>query len=111
MELCATDKDIRTYIDICIIEHAENPKQKTLHLENFAIINVDSDSIISQKKQNGREEYHQEDCQIHFNVNEENMSIIAIKTIEPNVFEKIEPNTSKTVEPKTIKIIKAVTEK
>ena len=50
MELCATDKDIRTYIDICIMEHAENPKHKTLHLENFAITTVDSESIIPQKK-------------------------------------------------------------
>ena len=49
-EFCATDKDIQTYIDICIMEHAENPKHKTLHLENFAIITVDSESITPQKK-------------------------------------------------------------
>ena len=64
------NRDIQTYIDRCKKERAENTEQNTLHLENVAIIAVDSDSITPHKKQNGREEYHQEDCQINFNENE-----------------------------------------
>ena len=64
------NRDIQTYIDSFKKERAENTEQNTLNLENFAIIAVDSDIITPQKKQNGREEYHQEDCQINFNKNE-----------------------------------------
>ena len=64
------NRDIKTYIDSCNKERAENTEQNTLHLENVARITVDSDSITPQKKQNGIEEYKQEDCQIPFNENE-----------------------------------------
>ena len=69
-ELYATNRDIQTYIDRCKKECAENTEQNTIHLERFAIIAVDSDIITPQKKQNDREEYHQEDYQINFNKNE-----------------------------------------
>ena len=58
-------------------------------------ITINSDIITPQKKQNGRKEYHQEDCQIPLNKNGENKSIIERKTIEPNENETIEPNLSK----------------
>ena len=99
-ELCAINRDIQTYIDSCKKERAANTEQNTLHLENVARITVDSDSITPQKKQKGREEYHQEDYQIPLNENEENQSIIAIRTIESNVGKTIEPNASETIEQK-----------
>ena len=45
-ELCATNQDLRTYIDIIKKERAANPDQNTLHFENVAHITTSSDSII-----------------------------------------------------------------
>ena len=84
-ELCATNRDLQTYIDCCHQEserHALYPEQGIVHFNNMANITIDNNSITPQRRQNEREEHHQKDCQILFNKNEENKSIIASKTIE-----------------------------
>ena len=50
--------------------------------------------MIPQKKKNGRKEDRKEYCHIPFNKNEENKSIIASETIEPNASNKIEQTES-----------------
>ena len=49
-ELCATNQDLQTYIDICKKESPLYLEQNTYHLENAAKITVNSDSINPQKK-------------------------------------------------------------
>ena len=52
-ELCATNHDLQTYIDIFHNEserHAMCPEQSTAHFENAVTITVDSDSVLAQKK-------------------------------------------------------------
>ena len=95
------NRDLRTYIDICHKESeicAAYTEHSTAHFNNIAKIDVDYDIITPQKKKNGREEDINEDRQIPFDKNEENMIIIANETIEPNACKTIEQNTSKTVQ-------------
>ena len=83
-ELCATNRDLWTYIDSCHKEperHATYPEHSTAHFNNVANITVNIDSITLKNKQNKREEYRQKDFHISFDKNEENKSIIASKTI------------------------------
>ena len=101
------NRDIQTYIDSFKKERAENTEQNTLHLENFAIIAVDSNIITPQKKQNGRKENHQEHCKIPFEENEENNSIITSKTIESNANEEIGLNKINKIEQIASKIVDA----
>ena len=69
-------------------------EQSNAHFNDAASINVDSNSMIPQKKKNGRKEDRKEYCHIPFNKNEENKSIIASETIEPNARNKIEQTES-----------------
>ena len=67
-------------------------EQNNVHFENFAYINVDSDSVFTQEKPNRGEKY----CQaITYGKNEAN------KSIEQNTSKKTEQNTSKTIEQNT----------
>ena len=57
-ELCATNQDLRTYVDSFYKEserRSEYPEQSTAHFNNVPNITIDIDSITPQKKKNGRE--------------------------------------------------------
>ena len=56
-------------------------KHSTAHFNNVLNINLDSDSITQQRKQNRRMEDCEEYFQIPFDKNKKNKSIIANKTI------------------------------
>ena len=63
-EINSTNRDMQTYIDSYKKESekcAAYPEHSTVHFEYIANITVDSDSVISQEKQNGSEEDCQED--------------------------------------------------
>ena len=78
---------MQEHIDSCHKESESSevyPEHSTAHFNNVTNITVDSDSIIPQKKQNGREENVQKDHEIPFNKNEANKSIIENETIVPN---------------------------
>ena len=99
--MCATNQDLQTYIDSCHKEseiRAAYPEQSNAHLNNIVNITVNSDSITPHKKKNGREEDRQDDFHITFDKNEENKSIFASETIEPNASETIELSTSNKIE-------------
>ena len=98
-ELRTVNQDSQNYIDSVKNERAEYPEQNTLYVKKVANITINSGSIDPQKKQNGKEEYFQENCKIPFDENEENKSIITIKAIEPNPSKTIEPNANETIEP------------
>ena len=57
---------MRNYFDSCYKEserRASYLEQSTAHFNNVSKITIDIDSIITQRKKNGREEDHQEDRQ------------------------------------------------
>ena len=67
------NRDLINYIDSCHKEserRAGYPEQINVHFNNVANITVDSDSITSQKKQYGREEYFPEYRQIPLDKND-----------------------------------------
>ena len=71
---------MKTYIDIVKKERADSPENNISYFENVAYITVYNDNKIPQKKQNGSEKDHQEDCNISYNdENEENKSTDASK--------------------------------
>ena len=86
-------------VDKELERRAEYPELNTLHLETFANITINIDNVNPQKKKNGKEEDHQEDCQIPKDKNEESKSTNASKTVEPNAIETIEPSASNKIEP------------
>ena len=84
---------MQTNIDSVKKEHESYLEQNTSYFENIVNILVNSDSVIPQDKQNGSEEYFQEDCKIYYDKNESNGSVNASKKIAKS--KKIEQNMSK----------------
>ena len=84
---------MRENIDSCHKEsesRTEYPEQNTSHFNNVANITVNSNSVTPQKKKNGIEEDHQEDCNIIFDKNGANKSMNASETIELITIKTIE---------------------
>ena len=98
-ELCATDQDLRTYIDSVNKERAAYLEQNTLRLKNVADIIFNNDSIKPQNRQNRRDEDRHKNRHIPLEKNEQNKSKTASETIDPNTNKIIEPNTNKIIEP------------
>ena len=61
------------------------------------LINVNSDSVIPQKKTNGSNEDLQEDLNISYDENESNKSMNASKTIEQNFSKTIKAESTRNV--------------
>ena len=94
-EIYSTNRYLQTYINSYKRESEKNasyPEQSTVHFEDVVNIIVYSDSVTSQKKKNGIEEYGQKDRRIPYYKNETNKITNASKTVD----------ASKTIEKITI---------